>query len=150
MNEVENASGAQHPRGSAGSKDDAGRKVILLVEDTEADRDLYGSLLWYNGFNVLHAATGEEAVTLALEAKPDLILLDMMLPGELTGLDVAASLRAEGLDRPMIVLSALSRQELGPASSGIEITAYLEKPIDPFAVVREVIRHVGTAQDREG
>lgn len=122
---------------------------ILLVEDTEADRDVYGGLLWYNGYNVLHAATGEEGVELALAHRPDLVLLDVRLPGEMSGLDVAARLRQEGLDIPMIILSAIPSEELDDAVCALGIMVHLEKPIDPFVVVREVMKRVGTAQGGE-
>ena len=123
-----------------------GTRVILLVEDDATDRHLYGRLLWYNGYSVLHAADGESAIATALDARPDLILLDIILAGEMTGLEVARRLRGEGLDVPMVVLSAVKREELGAAVDEAGIVAYLEKPIDPFAVVREVLRHVGSAR----
>lgn len=122
-----------------------GAKVILLVEDNEMDRQVYGRLLWYNGYTVLHAPDGDTAIARALESHPDLIVLDMMLGGDMSGLDVAVRLREEGLDVPMIALSAVKREEFGSAIEDSGITAYLEKPIDPFAVVREVARRIGSA-----
>lgn len=123
-----------------------GGKVILLVEDNEMDRQVYGRLLWYNGYTVLHAPDGDSAISRALESQPDLIVLDMMLGGDMTGLDVAIRLREEGLDIPMIALSAVKREEFGSALDDAGISAYLEKPIDPFAVVREVARRIGSAR----
>lgn len=122
-----------------------GSKVILLVEDNEMDRQVYGRLLWYNGYSVLHAPDGHSAIARALESRPDLIVLDMMLGGDMTGLDVAIRLREEGLDVPMIALSAVKREEFGSAIEDAGITTYLEKPIDPFGVVREVARRIGSA-----
>lgn len=110
------------------------------------DREVYGRLLWYNGYGLVHAADGESAIALALDARPDIILLDMLLEGELTGLDVAVRLREEGIDVPMIALSGVKREEFGAAIEEAGITAYLEKPIDPFEVVREVLRHAGVSQ----
>lgn len=130
------------------SGDPAG--VILLVEDNEVDREVYGRLLWYNGYSLLHAADGESAIAMALESRPDLIVLDMLLEGELTGLDVAVRLREEGLDVPMIALSGVKREEFGSAIEEAGIIAYLEKPVDPFAVVREVLRHAGADKPSEG
>lgn len=124
------------------SPEDTGR-VILLVEDNETDRQLYGRLLWYNGYSVLHAADGETAIALALESRPDLVLLDMVLEGPLTGLAVARRLREEGVRVPMVALSAKKREEFGSAIEEVGITSYLQKPIDPFAVVREVLRRIG-------
>ena len=145
MSAATNASGGTEGTGDGGPDAMERTRVILLVEDDETDRHLYGRLLWYNGYSVLHAADGETAIATALDARPDLILLDIVLAGEMTGLDVATRLRSEGLDVPMVVLSAVKREELGPAVDEAGIIAYLEKPIDPFAVVREVLRHVGGA-----
>jgi CheY-like chemotaxis protein len=75
------------------------RQVILLVEDTEADRDVYGGLLWYNGYDVVHVADGRAAIDQALELQPDLILLDIVLPGQVDGLEVARTLRDRGMRR---------------------------------------------------
>lgn len=119
------------------------RGLILLVEDNVVDQQVYGRLLWYNGYGLVHAADGESAVALALDARPDLVLLDMVLDGEMTGLDVAVRLREEGVDIPMIALSGVPREEFGAAIEEAGITAYLEKPLDPFEVVREVLRHLG-------
>lgn len=117
--------------------------LILLVEDNVIDREVYGRLLWYNGYGLVHASDGESAVALALDARPDLILLDMLLDGEMTGLDVAIRLREEGLEVPMVALSGVKHEEFGSAIEEAGITAYLEKPLDPFEVVKEVLRHLG-------
>lgn len=117
--------------------------LILLVEDNAVDREVYGRLLWYNGYGLVHASDGESAVALALDARPDLILLDMLLEGAMTGLDVAVRLREKGVDVPMIVLSGVKREEFGSAIEEAGITTYLEKPIDPFEVVKQVLRHLG-------
>ena len=149
MNAATNPSDGTEETGDAGPEAVDRTRVILLVEDSETDRHLYGHLLWYNGYSVLHAADGETAVAKALDARPDLILLDIVLAGEMTGLDVARRLRSEGLDIPIVVLSAVRREELGPAVDEAGIVGYLEKPLDPFAVVREVLRHVGGARPAE-
>ncbi len=124
---------------------DRRKKVILLVEDLEEDRELYGRLLWYNGYEVAPASDGEAAIARARELRPDLVLLDMMLPGDLDGIAVARRLREEGLDAPIVALTARSEEELGADAREAGIVAFLEKPIDPFAVVREVIRWIGYA-----
>lgn len=146
---VENAS-HERDKGPDGPGSDATDRmvVVLLVEDNEVDREVYGRLLWYNGYTVLHAASGESAIKLALRARPDVILLDMVLEGELSGVEVAVRLRRDGLEVPMIALSGVPRDSFGSAIEAAGITAYLQKPIDPFAVVREVLRHVGGPRPR--
>ena len=130
-----------------GAADSVGRRqTVLIVEDTDADRDLYGSLLWYNGYDVLHAANGEEALERVLESPPDLVLLDIRLPGPMDGIEVARRLRQDGFDGPIVALSACSEQELGPAAQEAGMTGFLEKPIDPFTVAREVMRRIGYAR----
>lgn len=121
----------------------AGRQVILLVEDDEADRDMYGGLLWYNGFDVVHVEDGPAAVTQALATDPDLILLDIMLPGDMDGIEVARTLRRRGVTAPIVALSAHSRAEYGRRAAAAGVDGYLEKPIGPFAVVQEAMRRIG-------
>lgn len=149
MTVVENAPLEQTPNGLGDAEPGEGRKVILLVEDNDADRDMYGGLLWYNGYNVVHAATGEDAVRMALDVHPALILLDVRLAGEMSGLDVARRLRQEGLGVPTVILSAVPREEIAEAVETLGIMVHLEKPIDPFTVVRQVMKRVGTAQGEE-
>lgn len=140
------AGGAADEQAGGSAEATAGRQLILLVEDTEADRDLYGGLLWYNGYDVVHVGDGPSAMERALELQPDLILLDIILPGEIDGLEVARRLRDNGMVTPIIALSAHSSDEFGDRVADARVDAYLEKPIDPFSVVREVIRRVGLAR----
>jgi CheY-like chemotaxis protein len=141
--------GQDRVTGGGPDREDASRKpVILLVEDTETDRDMYGGLLWYNGYEVIHAQDGEEALARAESHPPDLVLLDMRLPGELDGLEVARRLRGRGMSAPIVGLSARSADELGPAIEEAGIDGYLEKPIDPYAVVKEVMRRIGHARGK--
>jgi CheY-like chemotaxis protein len=123
------------------------RKRVLLVEDTEADRDVYGALLWYNGYEVIHAADGADALAKAAASSPDLILMDIRLSGDLDGLEVARRVREEGLEVPILALSACSPDELGAALAEARLDGYLQKPIDPYAVVREVMRRIGESRE---
>jgi CheY-like chemotaxis protein len=137
--------GAPDPPSQGGTR----RQVILLVEDTEADRDMYGGLLWYNGYDVVHVEDGASALERALEIQPDLILLDVVLPGDLDGLDVARKLRDTGMKAPIIVLSAHSADEFADRVEEAGVDAYLEKPMDPFTVVKEAMRRIGRARPSE-
>jgi CheY-like chemotaxis protein len=133
------------PREEAGDR----RKTILLIEDSEADRDIYGSLLWYNGYEVVLAPDAPTGIAKALEMDPDGILLDMMLPGGMTGLDVMKRLREEGRAIPIIALTGWPEEELGEAVREAGAVAYIEKPVTPFEVVRQVLHHVGQAAGGE-
>lgn len=64
----------------------------------------------------------------------------------MSGLDVARELQHEHLDAPVLLLSARSRSEFGDLEGELGVAGYLEKPIDPFLVMREVVRRIGYAQ----
>jgi DNA-binding response OmpR family regulator len=110
---------------------------ILVVEDDEhLGRGLEINLR-KEGFDVLRTRSGETAVALALRQAPDLITLDVMLPG-MTGLDVCRELRKRGVDAPIIMLTA--RAEEVDRILGLEIGAddYVTKPFS----VRELIARI--------
>jgi DNA-binding response OmpR family regulator len=110
---------------------------ILVVED---ERDIVVGLafnLKREGHAVVHTARGDVALGAALREQPDLILLDVMLPGK-NGLDVCRELRAKGVEVPIIMLTA--RAEELDRVLGLEIGAddYLTKPFG----VRELIARI--------
>lgn len=112
---------------------------ILVVEDEE---DLARGLeinLRKEGYDVIRTGRGDTAVTLALEARPDLITLDVMLPG-LSGLDVCRELRRRGIDVPIVMLTAKA-EELD-CVVGLEIGAddYVTKPFG----LRELLARIRT------
>lgn len=73
-------------------------KKILIVEDDELNRKLFQSLLHEAGYDVLAAADGDEAIEIMRKESPDLILLDIIMPGK-SGLEVLKILKDEGLLR---------------------------------------------------
>ena len=120
------------------------REHILVVEDEEDIRELIKYNLEREGFEVSLVGTGEEALPAAAQQKPDLILLDLMLPG-MNGIDVCRSLKAESelADIPILIVSA--RGEETDVVTGLELGAddYLTKPFSPRVLVaraRAVLR----------
>jgi CheY-like chemotaxis protein len=120
------------------------RKLVLVIDDNDAERQLYGGLLWYNGFDVAFAETGEDGVQLAREQTPDLVLLDLMLPG-IDGVSVCNILKQDDqtTDVPVVALSGRSEREFGSAARSAGCANYLEKPISPLEVLHEVERLIG-------
>ena len=117
---------------------------ILVVDDTEAARRLLETLLHGEGFKTLTAENGERALELAESELPDLILLDLMMPG-MDGFTVARRLKGnpETKPIPIIVVSALEDRE--SRMRGLEAGAeeYLTKPIDRMDLrirVRNLLR----------
>jgi len=103
------------------------KKVILVVEDEAAMVRLLHDNLTYEGYDVLVAGDGEAAIETALRARPDLILLDIMLP-KLDGLSVCRQLRDKHLDAPIIMLTARNLEQ--DKITGLKIGAddYMTKP----------------------
>jgi len=110
---------------------------ILVVDDEPAVTDLLAYNLRKANYDVLIASDGRQALRLAREASPDLILLDLMLP-RLDGVEVCKTLRREGFQAPVIMLTA--RDDEIDRVVGLEIGAddYVTKPFS----MRELIARV--------
>lgn len=110
--------------------------LILVVDDEPKVARLARDYLEKNGFRVLTAADGQSALTTARREKPDLVILDLMLP-HIDGREVCRILRRES-DVPIIMLTALS-EEIDQVT-GLEIGAddYITKPFSPRALVARV------------
>ncbi|RWR13201.1 response regulator transcription factor [Siminovitchia fortis] len=110
---------------------------ILVVEDEPS----IVTLLQYNlekaGFSVLTASDGNEGLKKAMEEQPDLMILDLMLPG-MDGMDICKTLRQEKVDTPILMLTA--RGDEFDKVLGLELGAddYLTKPFSPREVVARV------------
>lgn len=113
-----------------------GRKTILVVDDEKPIRDILIYNLKKEGYETVEAEDGEKAISLALEKKPDLILLDIMLP-KVDGLTVCKRLRLN-LSVPILILSA--KDEEIDKILGLELGAndYITKPFS----VRELMARV--------
>src|SRR6266704_1271803 len=122
--------------------------TILVVDDEPRIVQLVRDYLEHGGFTVLTASDGPSALRSARTGRPDLVVLDLGLPG-LDGLDVARSLRREG-EVPIIILSA--RTDESDRIVGLELGAddYLTKPFSPkelVARVRSVLRRSEAARE---
>ena len=119
-------------------------KKILVVDDEPKIAEICQDYLKSAGYEVVTAATGPEGLSAARREKPDLVVLDLMLP-EMEGLDVCRTLRRES-DVPIIMLTA--RVEETDKLIGLELGAddYITKPFSPrelVARIRVVLRRVG-------
>lgn len=112
------------------------KKTILIVDDEKTIVDMLVYNLQKEGYNTLEANDGEEAVNIALEKKPNLVLLDIMLP-KMDGLAVCKRIR-QSLDIPILMLSA--KDEEIDKILGLELGAddYITKPFS----VRELMARV--------
>jgi DNA-binding response OmpR family regulator len=121
-------------------------KTVLVVDDEPQIAQIAGDYLRHGGFDVITAANGVDALSLARARRPDLIVLDLGLP-RLDGIEVAKALRREG-GVPIIMLTA--RIEESDRLAGLELGAddYMTKPFSPrelVARVKSVLRRVDAA-----
>src|SRR5581483_509745 len=110
---------------------------ILVVDDDSHITNLVRRIIAYEGYSVSIAASGDEALNRTLERAPDLIILDIMLPG-LDGLEVVRRLRAAGDNVPILLLTA--RDSVADKVKGLEVGGddYLVKPFAPEELVARV------------
>jgi two-component system cell cycle response regulator DivK len=119
------------------------RRRILVVEDQEDNRRILQDLLTSAGYEVIEALTGEEGVTLAETQRPDLILMDIQLPG-LDGYEATRRIKANpALQRvPIIAVTsyALSGDEAKAVAAGCD--GYVTKPFSPRALLAVISQHL--------
>ena len=123
--------------------------TVLIVEDDPNTIKLVGLYLSRDGHKVLSAADGLEGLRLAREAQPDLVVLDLMLPG-MSGMEVCRILREES-EVPIVMLTARVEEEDRLAGLDIGADDYVTKPFSPRELasrVRAVLRR--TARDALG
>ena len=121
------------------------KKKILLVEDDTALSAVYRSRLEIEGFDVREANNGEDALSATVEYRPDLILLDVMMP-KISGFDVLDILRntPETANVRIIMLTALSQPKDRERAEGLGVDDYLVKSQVVIGdVVARVKHHLG-------
>jgi two-component system alkaline phosphatase synthesis response regulator PhoP len=126
------------------------KKKILLVEDDRALSGVYKSRLDMEGFEVAEVDNGEDALSIAMKFKPDLILLDAMMP-KISGFDVLDILRntAETAGIRIIMLTALSQPKDKERAEALGVDDYLVKSQVVIGdVIDRVKYHLGMAQQK--
>lgn len=120
----------------------APKKKILLVEDDDALANVYLMRLEAEGFDVRRVPNGEDALAAAKEYRPDLILLDAMMP-KISGFDVLDILRntTETANIKIIMLTALSQDSDKQRAQGLGVDDYLVKSQVVITDVVDRIRH---------
>jgi DNA-binding response OmpR family regulator len=115
---------------------------ILVCEDQDSIRKMIEALVTARGYDVVAVASGAKAIDTALTSPPDLVLLDLMLPGQYDGFDVCRRLRAEPATRsiPVVIISALEDEESRSRAREAGASAYYTKPFSPIALLKEIER----------
>ena len=112
------------------------KRTILSIEDAPYFRTLIRLALSFEGFDVIEASNGKDGLELAYSKQPDLILLDIIMPG-MNGLEVCKIIQAD--DRlntiPVVMLSSSDEDENIKTGLGLGAKAYLVKPFKPTDLV---------------
>jgi DNA-binding response OmpR family regulator len=125
--------------------EDQARKRLLVIEDQAEIRKLIRMTLEFEPYQVHEASDGVAGLRLAVDLQPDLILLDVMMPGELDGLQVCQRVRGDprlAVTR-VLMLTARSRVQDLAAGQQAGADAYLTKPFSPLQLVETIERLLG-------
>ena len=119
--------------------EDVQSKTILIAEDNDDLRSLLKRLLEANGYSVLEAVTGREAVEVAMIERPGLVLMDLGLPG-MDGLSAVTEIRGHipVSEMPILIVSAYDRLEYRTEAVSAGCSGYITKPVDPSALLRTI------------
>lgn len=114
-------------------------KRILVVEDNQTNMYLISFILRRNGYGVIETGRGEEAVELAIKEKPDLVIMDIQLPG-IDGLEATKRIRASEAKEELLVIVLTSYVMTGNREKALKAgcTGYIEKPINPETFIAQI------------
>ena len=119
-------------------------KTVLIIEDNPDNTVLICRLLEKAGYRMLQAATGREGFELAVQKKPDFILLDIQLP-DMSGIDVLKKIREQETESHIPIIAVTSYAMAGDREKLLAAgcNGYIEKPIDPGRVIAQIKRIIG-------
>jgi len=106
-------------------------KNVMVVEDNEKNRKLVRVVLKAKGYNIIEAATGEEALNLLKNQKPDIILMDIQLPG-IDGLTLIKQIKASVITKDILIIAVTAYAMKGDEQKILDTgcDAYVSKPIN--------------------
>ncbi len=120
---------------------------ILVVEDQDSIRRMIEALIQARGYEVTAVANGAKAIDAVMTQSFDLVLLDLMLPGQYDGFEVCQRLKSDPATRhlPVVIISALDDPESRKKAADAGAAAYYTKPFSPIALLKEIERLKGQA-----
>lgn len=115
---------------------------ILVVEDQESIRKMIEALVKARGYEVTAVNSGAKALETITERLPDVVLLDLMMPGQFDGLEVCRRLRADPVTRqlPVLIITAMAGDDVKTQALEAGATGFYNKPFSPIALLKELER----------
>jgi DNA-binding NtrC family response regulator len=115
--------------------------TVLLVDDKENIRRVMGAILKREGYSVVEAADGREALATALRKRPDLILSDVRMDG-MNGIELFSEIRSRGMDTPFVLMTAFATVPEAVDAIRDGAIHYLSKPVDYPELLRTIARAI--------
>jgi two-component system cell cycle response regulator DivK len=110
---------------------------ILVIEDNPKNLKLVRDVLEFSGYDVIEATSGEDGVRLAEEAAPDLILMDLQLPG-IDGTEALRRIRSHHVRVPVVAVTAFAMNDDRERAFADGFNGYVEKPISVRSLPQQV------------
>jgi two-component system, cell cycle response regulator DivK len=122
-------------------------KTVLIVEDDESAQYIFGTILQSGGYRTLTARDAHAAQALLAESLPDLIIMDVGLPGEVDGFELTRRVRSDPATRdlPILVITVYTFESDQRQAEAAGCTKFMPKPVVPSDVLTEVERLIGPA-----
>jgi CheY-like chemotaxis protein len=119
------------------------QRTVLLVEDNPHNRKIFSGMLTFHGFRVVEAETGDKALERVAAEPPDLILMDLSIPG-IDGWECTRRLKSDAKTRPIPIIALTAHAMRGDEERAREAgcDGYLSKPVSPKKVVEEVRQYL--------
>ena len=126
-------------------------KKILVVDDKKDSRVLVGKILRLRGYEIIGAETGEDAINMTQNELPDLILMDVRMPGEIDGLEATRRIKAlpQLAHIPILAMTASVRPEDMERALDDGCNGFIRKPIDIDELPKEVAEHIARASSTD-
>ncbi|MGH9129843.1 MAG: response regulator transcription factor [Acidimicrobiales bacterium] len=125
--------------------------TVLVVDDDPVIQRLLSVNFEMEGYQVIVASTGADGIRSARSARPDIVVLDVMMPG-MDGLEVASTLKADPATAgiPVLLLSAKAQEVDIRAGDATGADAYVTKPFDPFELLEQVAALITSTRPAAG
>jgi two-component system phosphate regulon response regulator PhoB len=121
------------------------RKRVLVVDDQDDIRRLICMTVQFEDYEVFEADSGDTGLAMALELKPDLVMLDVLMPGALDGLHVCRAIKAMPDPPRVLLLTGQGGRARRDAGHKAGADAYLLKPFSPLQLIAIINEQLGTA-----
>jgi len=120
-------------------------KKILIVDDDAGIRELVDTTLRSEEYQIFQAESGEKAIEISTAEKPDLIIMDIMMPGGMDGFEATRIIKADPETKDSIILILSGAGQYGETGKGLaaDVGAYFDKPFSPLELIRKVEEVLG-------